>query len=73
MTDQITPRGFKGGDTRPANCEKLPFTAWELAAIENALRYYGNHHASLLAPSGSDLARRQLLNLADRISDANPV
>jgi hypothetical protein len=50
------------GDT-----EKLPFTPWELAAIEIALRFYADHYQL-----NSDLVRRQVMNLATRIGDATP-
>lgn len=47
--------------------DALPFTPWELAAIENALRFYADNYQL-----NSDKTRRDVMNLADRIGDANP-
>jgi hypothetical protein len=47
--------------------EKLPFTPWELAVIEIALRFYADNYQL-----NSDLVRRQVINLADRIGNTNP-
>jgi hypothetical protein len=49
------------------NMEKLPFTPWELAVIEIALRFYADNYQL-----NSDLVRRQVINLADRIGNTNP-